>query len=269
MSIEKLYSFSEGHQIWRIQISSTDKLLIETRDLEQKEVRFSSLNLNTGEEYFKGMQPDEKFWIGIEAVCRDSMFLHYFQRPDMPLHQGISVRSLVTGQMLWENRECRLLFLSPKGAFSQSGDRLLLLNSCDGSLIKDYGTLSEEELNSLRNESQNNQDYSDYAYPVDLGSLKDQRIKNWLNNKLINFDIEGEVQVLLVGGYLLSAFHAMENEGLAVYFIAFNLENDSEILRERLNKRVNAVASDLFFMKGSVLLLMKEKTELIAFRVLS
>ena len=45
MKLKKTFSFTDKNQIWRLLISETDKLLIETRDLEKKEVFFHCYDL--------------------------------------------------------------------------------------------------------------------------------------------------------------------------------------------------------------------------------
>ena len=74
--ISKTYSFTNKKQIWRLLLTKSDKLIIETRDTENKEVFFTCLDAFTGEPVFKNLQMDEKFWIGIETTYKDIIFFH-------------------------------------------------------------------------------------------------------------------------------------------------------------------------------------------------
>ena len=89
MEIKKLYSYKSEKQIWRILISGSDKLILETRDLNTKEVFFNCLFIENGKSIFSNLQLDEKCWIGIEDIYKGIIFFHYFPKPDMPHHKGI------------------------------------------------------------------------------------------------------------------------------------------------------------------------------------
>ena len=89
MDIKRIYSFSNNRQIWRLIPTATEKLIIEERDTENKEVFFNCLEISSGVKIFSELQLEEKFWVGIEAVNNDIIYFHKFVKPDMPRHQGI------------------------------------------------------------------------------------------------------------------------------------------------------------------------------------
>ena len=52
MEIRKVYTFSNDRQIWRLLPTESDKLVIEERNPETKEVFFNCLDINSGKKYF-------------------------------------------------------------------------------------------------------------------------------------------------------------------------------------------------------------------------
>ena len=71
MKIKKKYVHNNKRQIFRLLPTDNDKLVIEERDIEKKQAYFNCLNITNGKKFFKNLQLDEKFWIGIEAVQND------------------------------------------------------------------------------------------------------------------------------------------------------------------------------------------------------
>jgi hypothetical protein len=117
MNIKKLYSYSNKKQIWRLLPTDTNKLIIEERDLDKKQVFFNCLQSDTGIKIFKNFQLDEKFWIGIETIYKDVIFFHKFTKPDMPAHKGIIVFDINNQKILWQNDELNFLFVSDDKLF--------------------------------------------------------------------------------------------------------------------------------------------------------
>ena len=115
MKIKKIYSFSDKKQIWRLLLSDSDKLIIETRDTDKKEVYFHCLDLFSGKKIFKNFQPDEKYWVSIEGIHDDVIFFHKYAKPDMPGHRFIQAYDINTKSVLWESDKYIFMFIDKKG----------------------------------------------------------------------------------------------------------------------------------------------------------
>ena len=77
-TLKEHLTYKTGKQIWRILISGSEKVLIEKRDMESKEVYFDCLDLVSGEYVFTDLQFEEKFWLGIEKIYKDVIFFHKY-----------------------------------------------------------------------------------------------------------------------------------------------------------------------------------------------
>jgi hypothetical protein len=110
MKIKKEYTFTNKQQIWRLLPTTTNKLLIEERDPEFKEVFFSCIDIKTGRKFFNKQMIEEKFWIGVEKVYKDLIFFHKFKKPDMPGKKGIIAFDILKKEILWKNEDLIFLF---------------------------------------------------------------------------------------------------------------------------------------------------------------
>ena len=114
MKIKKVYTYTNKRQIWRLLPTSKDKLIIEDRDTQSKEVFFNCVNIISGKKVFSNLQLDEKFWIGIEAISEGIIIFHKFAKPDMPGHSSIIAFDIDTQSILWQNDELTFFLLAIK-----------------------------------------------------------------------------------------------------------------------------------------------------------
>lgn len=103
------WSYSVPHTLWRLMFSDNELIIGENRDTEKKSVTFFCLNATDGTVVWKEKQFSEQWWIGLEGISGDRLFLHGFQKPDMPEHKGIICVDARTGSELWRNADSALL----------------------------------------------------------------------------------------------------------------------------------------------------------------
>jgi hypothetical protein len=90
--------------IWRLEIDIIKGIiLIEVRDVADKQVSFSSISLNNGEVYFDGLQTEERWLTGIEAAYDGVLLLHNYQSESGPSHKGIMAINAFTAKTIWSD----------------------------------------------------------------------------------------------------------------------------------------------------------------------
>lgn len=272
MKITKLYSYKSTGQIWRILISDSDKLILETRDVNTKEVFYNCFNLERGDKYFSDFQLDEKFWIGIEAVYKDILFFHKFPKPDLPQHKQIIAYDIASEKILWTNADLSFLFINHDLVYGfQQGfeDRYFhALDYLSGEIVKDFGN-DFKTINMLRSQAEEEKDWSDYSYPNILKDGEaDARIIEAINAQTKNLAIEGEVEYNLFKDLLLFNFHSKVFEGSFVNkFSAVDLKTGKQIFSEVLNANTAVLFTDSFFVYKNILFLLREKNEVVVYRL--
>ncbi len=273
MNFEKKYSFSDGNQIWRILISDSGKMIIETRDTEKKEVFFKCINLYTGDVILNKIDLDEKFWIGIEKIYKDVIFFHKFTKPDMPGHREIIAFDINSQKIIWRSNEYTFLFIYNDLVYvlkeKIEGNKYYALEYNSGEIIDEINP-EITDLNYLRNLAEDNISYDDYIFTEKYveDSCEDSIVKNLIKNETEGLDIVGDIEYTKFNKYLLFNFHSkvLENSLVNKFFVK-NLETGEELFSDILNSNTNAFAPDSFFCYKAHVIVLKEKKEVIVYKL--
>lgn len=272
MELKHLYTLAPGKQIWRILLSDSNKIYIEGRDKDKKEVDFSSYELETGEAVFENFQFEEKFWIGIEQIYKDILFMHKYPRPDLPVHNEIIAFDSASQKVLWSNSEGSYQFIYDdkvylKTTFSDT-DEVLVLDYLTGERLPD--SISTLEMNEIYNKMESEKNYDDYNYPDKLYD-NDPNAENIKATVLANAgdnDVQGEFQYLTEGSLLVSAIHTKKEDGKMTNTVFANNLNTGEILLQEIaDDNLELFAIDSFFMFKNYLFLLKEKKQVDVYKL--
>ena len=272
MNITKLYSYKSPGQIWRIIISDSDKLILETRDTNTKEVFYNCFKLESGEKYFSDLQLEEKFWLGIEAVYKDIIFFHKFPKPDLPQHKQIIAYDIASEKILWINSDLSFLFVHNNLVYGfQQGFEERYFCSLDylnGEIIKDFGN-DFRSINLLRTQAEEEKNWSNFIYPkIFTKDETDPRIGETIKSQTKNVAIEGEVEYNLYQDFLLFNFHSKILEGsFTNNFSIVDLKSGKPILSEILNANTAVLFTDSFFVYKNYLFLLVEKNEVKVYKI--
>lgn len=264
MRIEKLYSITNGKQLWRILISDTEKLFIETRDKEKKEVFFSGFILESGEPIFENYQFEEKFWIGIEKIYKDILYLHKYPKPDLPGHKGIIAFDSASQKTLWTNSAGIFQFVYNDKVYvrKESYDEVenIVLDYLTGEPLSQ--TVSIEELNRLYNIANDESDAFRYEFPEILygDEKKDSELLSLIEKNLNGKEYVGNIEYCLKDNLLCASVHIKKSDGTMKNLVfANNLETNEVLLEQTANDNLELFAADTFFMYDNYFFLLKEK----------
>ena len=272
MKIKRKYSYSDGNQVWRIKLTDTDKLLIETRDTEKMEAFFHCFHLADGKPIFINQQMSEKYWLGIEAIHSDVILYHKFAKPDMPGHKGIFAFDINTQKILWENESYAFLFILDNKIYAYQeqfeGKKVFTLNTQTGELIEDLGSNSSS-IKNLKDLADSQFDYNNYNFPeLYSGNTSNPLVDALINSESKNLVITGNIEFLHYHNFLIFNYHSeSKNKGITNTLVVFNLKNEKRIFKEILNTNLNAFAPDSFFIYYNLLILMKEKNQVIVYEL--
>ncbi len=267
-SIEKKYSLNDANQIWRILISDSEKLIIERRNTDAKEVFFAAYQLGNGNPLWENFQFEEKFWIGIEKIYKDIIFLHKFTKPDMPGHRGIIAFDINKKEVLWENPNGSFAFLLDDKLYyfreDFEGTKLEPLHFLTG---KSAGEIIEsaQQVEELRSRAYLSEDYSDYAFPEKFygDEPNAHQIEKAISKITEGKKISGEPEFAFADGLFLASYHLEKgNATMQNVFSALNLNTSEIIFEDVLNESIDLFASDSFFIYKDFLFLIKEKKQL-------
>lgn len=214
----------------------------------------------------------EKFWLGIEAIKGDIVFFHRFAKPDMPGHRGIFAFDINTQETLWEDETYSFLFLKDDLIYVYQerfeGRSFYTLKTKSGEVGEELGE-NPNDINELRDEVERSVDYSNYIFPEKhFGTSNDEKVDSIIANEIKNIEIENNVEFINSNGLLLFNFHQIgKSKELINRLKVFDLFKEKKIFSEVLNKAANAFAPDSFFIYKNLVILLKEKKEIIIFEI--
>ena len=273
MNFNPHFKFSDGNQIWRLLISDSDKLIVETRDIDKKEAFFSCVDLNSGKELFKDFQFEEKYWIGIEKIYDDIIFFHRFVKPDMPGHREIIAFDINSQRVLWQTNEFTFLFIYNDKLYASKelfeGNKFFILDYKTGEVASELDT-DMNDLNRLKNIAEQEIDYEGYVFTEKFDERNpyiEENIKNIIIKKLDGKEYSGNVEFATVGDLVLFNFHEKgETETLINKFYVVEIDSGETKYSEILNSNSNAYAPDSFFCYKDYGIVLKEKQEVMVFK---
>lgn len=271
MKIKKHFTYKSKNQVWRLLVSDTDKLVIELRDVNKKEVFFSCYDLEKGKKIFEDFQMEEKYWIGIETLYKDMIIFHKYDKPDMPGHKQIIGFDISTKTVKWIESDHSFLFVHKDKIYCYKQNfesrNFYSLNYLTGLIEEDLGE-DFEKINYLRTEA--NSIYGEnFLFTEKWEAEKsDPSIGSAISEAISNLEIVGDVEYTSSGNLLLFSFHTKIFSGnLLNKFIAYDLSRQKIVLNEILNSSTNAFIPDSFFLYKNYLLLLKEKNGLIVYKL--
>jgi len=253
MKLKKLYSFSDGNQVWRILLSGSEKFLFETRDTDIKQAYFHSYEIFTGKSIFKNFQLEEKYWIGIETIYNDIIYFHKFAKPDMPGHKSIIAVDINSQKVLWQNDSYAFMFIYDDKVYGFiekfEGKSYVALDYKSGEIIEDLGS-NQTEISRIKNLADEASDYSDYLFPEIFNRTFEtrSRVVSAIENEVNKIEITGNIEYTIYEKMLLMNFYSKAKaDKLQNIFVATDLNTGEKIFTEILNLNVNAVAPDKEF----------------------
>jgi hypothetical protein len=275
MKLKKNYRFDNKRQIWRIIPTKEGKLVIEEREIENKQAYFHCLSLDSGKKILSNFQLEDKFWVGVEAVQNDTIFFHKFAKPDMPKHRGIFAYDLKRKELIWQNPEIIFLFINNQKIYAYKqkfeGRNYYCINSVNGEMIEDIGE-NFERINNLRNESLINESNNGYLFPeaVEFGLEVESPPSKFIESLRKDFVISGKVEYILKNQLLMLSFQEANSRGtLTNLFKAVDLSTGKYILEEVINKGTSLFLTDSFFVIDELLFLLFGKTRLEVYKIIS
>jgi len=300
MKLKKKLNYKSNSQIWRILISeksnlASDKLFIEERDVDKKEVYFSCLDLSTNKILFNQWQPEiliepninidniiqsgllnksidfdfkstqEKFWIGVKTIYSDLIFFHSFLKPDLPIHKGLFVFDLFSREIVWHSNEYNYLFIHKDDLYTyqQSFDGRIYfkLNPFTGELIEELGD-NDILIKELKDDLDSD-NYNSYSFPEQNILLLNSEYSNFITKFIDDQKIKEKPEFIKYENALFISYHSLNKNGsLNNNFQVVDINSKKIIFEDVLNKNIEKIQFDSFFIKNRVLYLLKNKNEL-------
>lgn len=249
-----------ARHIWLLKFSGTGAIVLELRDITRRQASFACLDEETGAVRWRDLALEEPWWVGIDDLDRDILFLHGYRKPDMPQHLGITAVDLATGRTLWHEPQRTFQFAFGDRVYAaQQGFesmRYVALDRATGALAEDLGT-DATALHGLRMLLNAEDRFAGYAYPSEFTEQHPDygRFRTLVAEAVPAATLRGPVDVLVRDPYLLVSWHAAtgsDGKGGHVHdqhFMAFDTATGARVFADRINSGVPIPTIDSFFVK--------------------
>jgi hypothetical protein len=280
-SLKPLWRFSQKGNLWRFHFGGNEFIAGETRDMNTKKVYLFSLNYKTGKVYLKDFIFDEgNFLITLENVTDKFILVSEFERPEMPVHKGITALDIKTGEVIWQINSNEYLFHTGGRLFAyQQRFESTVLYEYEletGKLVREIPSEMNKEIYTLRDESSDDLFEESYNYPrafSDDGFSESAR--NILQSELKNVKTFSEPEAIENKNYFIFNFYEdkginlkdLNERNLKNIFRIYDIKNEELLYEDELNETCRFNVPDNFFIKDNYLFYLKEKQELISIQI--
>ena len=274
MKLKKLYQHDNKKQIWRILPTTINKVVIEEREINTKEVFFCCLDIESGKKIFNEFQLEEKNWIGIESIYNDIIFFHAYGKPNMPAHKSIIAFDIPTQTILWQNDNYIYSFIDNDKVYCYQqrfeGRIFFALDCLTGNVLEDFGN-DASAINKLKEESDAKLWEQNYLFPeyFNRNYSAEKDYEKYLQQVLTEKVIKGEINYLNYKDTVLFNFHEVtKTNTLSNEFSAIDLKKNKILLKETLDKNLINLMPESFFVKDNFLFLIVDKTKLFVYQII-
>jgi hypothetical protein len=269
--------FSQKGNIWRIHFSG-DILACETRNLSSRQVYFFSLNYKSNELFLKDYQVEEKWWVSIESVNGDTLYLNYFKTPELPEHLGITAIDVKTGNIKWTNTDLAFWFATDRDVYAVKelfeGKVYYRLDMGTGEIAKEYNDSdAENSLSQIQNmyESAHYSKFQNARIYVPDDESEEIDVRSHFKEKFRDIKYLGSVEYIKHNSYLVYNYHAdkginlkeINERYLSNILEIYNFDNDRHSYYDVINKEAANYVPDSFFVNDGYLFFVKERKEMV------
>jgi hypothetical protein len=251
-------------------------LIGEERRIDQKKVIFFCLDRQNGQELWQHASLGDSWWIGIEAVCRDTVFFHGFANPNLPLHRGIIAVDVLTGKRLWEDQELEFIGTADDSIVgskeTSAGRSIVALDRRTGMWRDDLddASLHAQKLNQSRLEGE-----VELPVPLEQSDTGDPHLGTIIRRHYETGTLAGPVEIVEGKEFVIFDHHEVSANGTAQSSLFSSLitvverATGTRVYRDTMSSRVPAVIPELFFVQHGMFYYLKERQALIAVRLAS
>jgi hypothetical protein len=240
--------------IWKT-IADPDRkrIYLEVRNGEEKSVSFSAFDLDTSRWLWEGITFEEKWWISLSAASAGILLFTLYAEVENPDKKSLLAFDVELQKMIWWKNNFALSLATGQtvtGVETKFGAKEIVLDIYTG--MEARKDVAKQNLNVIR----------PFQYPE--GSSDFDTVSAFLEVKCgfsPCFSVEYCEHHALI---FISAF--VDKTDLANYLIVFNSKGEM-VLKETLGEHLKGIAPDTFFIYSGFLIFVKNKCELVSYKL--
>jgi len=249
-------------------------LILEERDLEAKELRFTSIDGSDGTIVWSTDRFRSRWWLSIETLHGNILFLHEYATPDMPDHKKVIALNLLDGTTLWSNEEMKFLFAHAQSVYvsrdTYEGRTFHELDIAKGEILRE---VDDATIGALRPAGESS---SGIEFPLALtgeGGRDELAAESADVLSVIGSrPVAGGVEYIDAGGRWLIGWHERitpddPSSPLRHRFTIVDKAGHSVLYQDDIDARVSVPVPDLFIRRNEMAYYIRDKSSLCAVRL--
>jgi hypothetical protein len=256
------WQYTPGAMIWRVHPAVQGRILGEERDLERKQVFFFALDMATGAVLWHKPVVGNPWWVSMNRVVGDLLFLHGFATPDMPVQRGVTIVAAGTGERLWSRAEWSIERLVERSLIvredRREGSVLLVVDPYTGSVLN-------EPAGHERPPQPSEDSFADVEFPAMLPctSVQEHRSGRFIAQQWSVDQLAGPIELLEHPAVVMMAAHERKEEGGHAAFVhhlrVVKRNTGTVIYRDILAASTTGFGMDAFFVQDRALVYVRER----------
>ena len=264
--LDVAWEYTAQGVIWRLVPSTSGVFVGEERNKDTKVVSFFCIHQETGNIVWEDKYFEERWWMGIETLNNDTLFLHEYATPDMPDHKKIYAVDFSTGHVLWANHDLKFLFAAGEHVYAardRFDDRIFYrLDARSGEII---GEVDPHSINVLRETDTVLPVRDDVTYPKVFEVLHhhDNTLQRMVDKGIVGARQPHLIEYLDIdGAFVLSYYDHIGNTATdqlyRQHIIIMSRQTQSIIFHDIANAQTVMPVPDSFFSIKNFLYYIKE-----------
>lgn len=240
--------------IWSQQINPEHTcLVIENRLSDALEAQIHTIDVHEGAFIASSVPETDDWWMGVECVTNDFIFLYGYKNEEDPNHQGVYCLSLTTHELIWKNED--IVFKAIEGDTIIAGnadDEKIYLSASDGKVTECSTEEKPDTHDKLLLPSPFHESNPHY-------DTLHQFIRTFCEVSPLNV-----IEYLEFGTFVLISYYLCnESNKLDNYFTILDKEGNIRV-QEIIGTELEGIGSDTFYVVGHYIIYIKDKHQLVA-----
>ena len=243
--------------VWTTKVSKENEIIVlEIRNSERKEVRFAALDLTSQKFLWRDKLMDEPWWINLSAVSDKIVLFTLFTDTHNPDKKAAIASNLMDGEVVWWQNDFSISAVSDNFVFGFSekyGRREVVLDLNTGKTLQTPHIYAEIPETSLRPQ----QFFEGHSYF--------DSVKIFFSQKF-NLSPITALEYLEFDSLIFVSCYLREND-LTNYLFIISADGNL-LLKEKLDEHLKGIGLDTFFILSGCVFFVKNKVELVCYKIL-
>ena len=254
------HKFSHQFQglIWTtLADANNQRLFVEIRSPVDKTVSFSALNLQNNQWLWKDVIFEEAWWITLRAVEGDILLFTIYADSDNPDKKSVLAYDVTERKIAWWYNGFSITSINRLfviGVDAKLPEKQIILDLSTGKAVRnvDFDLADSQNFPVIR------------PFQYEEGTAHFNTVKDFLYSRL-GISPVASIEYLEIEDLIIVSIF-VKQQGLANYLYGFDA-NGEVLIREKLGEDLKGVAIDTFFVFSGHLIYVKNKNELISYKI--